>query len=195
MVNLRRFIGLLGLPAEGGIGIDDVNWNRTFIYTNTIMNASTVCQVRFNNNVCFESLNGVVFSYFSKDACYTGVWDRRTSQEWISFNGQVMKRWEDLSQGLREVLTEKLGIREDLLDLWSPMPAVEPPKPGKEGVARAFVEWRNWPKNPGKTVWVSETKLGYAAEFDLVTGELKWIDFYDLRLIKELANQQREIIQ
>ena len=49
------------------------------------------------------------------------------------------------------------------------------------------VGWRNWPRNAGREVSVDETILAFEAEFDVETGELKWINFHDRNLSQLFA--------
>ena len=51
--------------------------------------------------------------------------------------------------------------------------------------------WRNWPRNAGREVSVDETILAFEAEFDVETGELKWINFHDRNFVSALRLAQR----
>src|SRR5205823_5469039 len=59
-----------------------VFWPQTFTYTNgEISLTSAACQIHFNNGTAFECINGVAFSHFASDACFTGSWQSMTREE------------------------------------------------------------------------------------------------------------------
>jgi hypothetical protein len=196
--NWMAFCGKLGVDPGTQTNIADVNWDRTWLYTNAANSETApVCQIRFRNGACFESIGSTVFSDFAADACYTGFYGERPRVEWSRFTGKIVKRQEDLVKDLETVITEKLGIPKSVL---APFSAPRPHKPDEiadetgaiKTIKRVPLEWRNWPLHAGRTVWISETRLAFSAEFDLETGELKWISFHDPQFIEILRQNQMQ---
>lgn len=182
ITNWLGFCRRIGCGPGTQTNVSSINWDETWFYTNRIISTSSpVCRIRFQNGAYFESIDGVTFSHFGADGCFTGHWMEKTSQEWAPFWGKCTKDWKDwkaLAKALEPIIVEQLGIPKELLAPYSPWLGTKPPELGKYGVTRILVEWRNWPVNPGRTVYTSETKLAFRAEFDLETGALKWIDFF-----------------
>jgi hypothetical protein len=186
--NWLVFCNRLGFETGTETNVANVNWDHTWLYTNEEQSARMpVCQIRFVNSSRFESINGIVFSHVSQDACYVGFWDQRPPEEWSRFRGKIVKSWQELAKELEPLLIEKLGIPKELLAPFSPNSRFKAPDVGSEGIKRVIVDWRNWPHNTGRTVWTSETKLAISAEFDLETGELKFIKFHDPKFIEALG--------
>jgi hypothetical protein len=149
-----------------------------------------VCEIRFKNGVSFQSIEGVTLSHYCADACFTGLWGERLSDEWGPWWAKRTKDWKDwkpLAKGLEPVIVERLGIPRELLAPYHPMPGVRPAEPGKWGYTRLLVEWRDFPLVGEKAM--SDTKLAFQAEFDAQTGDLKSITFLlgdDLRFLDAL---------
>jgi hypothetical protein len=148
-----------------------------------------ICQVHFKNGACFESVNGVAFSHYAADAAFSGSWPIRPRAEWDRFGGKVVLRWEDLARGLEHTLTDRLGIPADLLAPFTSGAARRPPQLGTEAIKRLVIDWRNWPKTNG-FVSIEDTTLALIAEFDLETGELKFINLVEPSLINAVARAQ-----
>ncbi len=193
ITNWLAFCRKLGLDPGGQTNLADVNWDRTWLYTNAEISTTVpVCQVRLRNSACFESIGGTVFSHFAPDACYTGFYGERRLADWVPFTGKIVKRQEDLMRELETILVQRLGIPESLL---AEFKASTPAKPQEIGdpdsmqiktIKRSLVGWRDWPLHGGEAVAISDTKEGLSAEFDLESGELKWIAFHDPRFVEIL---------
>jgi len=181
----------LGVDPGAQTNLDSVFWPKTVVYTNEeISRAAAVCQVNFSNHACFESINGVVFSLFASNACFFGFYQQMSPEDLAQFNGKIIKRWEDLAKDLERVLVEKVGIPRALLEPFSPELDVRIAPTEGRSIKRVVVGWRNWPRNAHRFVDVSETANALSVEFDLETGELKWISFEDPRFIGALRLAQ-----
>src|SRR5262249_35820353 len=108
------------------------------------------------------------------------------------FKGKVLKNWEDLAKGLEEKLIARAGVPKQLLDPFIPQIHINKVELGKETTKRVVVGWRNWPRNANRTVYVEETILAFRAEFDVESGELKWLNFHDPQFIGALRQAQSE---
>ena len=180
----------LGVQPGTETNLPRVNWDECYTYTNSaLVSTRPTCQVRFMNGTCFESVNGVAFSHYAADAAFSGNWPIRPRAEWDRFTGKVVMHWEDLARGLEHTLTERLGIPADLLAPFTPHPERRPPQLGTEATKRLVIEWRNYPKT-NVFVSIEDTKLALNAEFDLETGELKFINFVEPSFINALARKQ-----
>jgi hypothetical protein len=88
-------------------------------------------------------------------------------------------------------LVQKFGIPSEQLapfTAWSPDPETA-------GIKLLRVEWRVWPTTPSRpdgTTWLTDTRLGFVATFDLQSGEVKYISFSDRELIEALGRAQRK---
>ncbi|HVV73959.1 MAG TPA: hypothetical protein VHI52_21070 [Verrucomicrobiae bacterium] len=172
------FCRKIGCDPGSQTNVSDIRWDASWVHTN-LLTGPPVCEIRFKNGVYFHSIQGVTLSHYCADACFTGLWGERPRQEWAPWWAKCTKDWKDwkaLAKALEPVLVEQLGIPKELLARYHPMPGVKPPEPGKWGYTRLLVQWRDFPL-VGE-VAVSDTKLGFQAEFDLQTGALKWLSFF-----------------
>lgn len=174
--NMLVFCAKLGLDPGTNVDLTAVDWQRSMLYTNELVSRDTpVCQVRFCNGARFESLKGVVFDFVRHDACFSGFYDERPKEEWRKFDGPKTKQWIDLAHDLETTLENKLGIPTKVLSKYEPTLHL-----GGDDLARCVVNWRK----KGQ-LQSTEDELGkpFAAEFDLSTGQIKWIYFEDIRLL------------
>jgi hypothetical protein len=113
-----------------------------------------------------------------------------TPEDRAQFHGRAAKRWEDLAKQLENTLVAGLGIPKQFLAPFSPSPELNKLDPGEEGTKRTVVAWRNWPRNANRFVSIDETTRAFAAEFDVETGELKWINLNSPAFIAALRMAQ-----
>jgi hypothetical protein len=172
-----QFCYKLGCTPGSQTNVSDINWDLTWLYTNKQISASApICQIRFKNGACFESINGITISHYPEDACFAGDWDRRPAENWARFRGEVTKDWTALAKRLELRLADKLQIPPNLLALCRAWPRFQPPEVGTRAYKCLVVDWRELPSHP-LPIKAKETRLAFAAEFDLQTGDLKWISF------------------
>jgi hypothetical protein len=181
----------LGVDPGSQTNVASVDWSRTFSYTNNELSRTIpTCQIVFSNGVIFESISGIAFSHFASDSCFSGSWEYMSVQERQRFKGKILKDWEGLAKDLERVLVHNVGIPKQLMTAYSAGQEIGRPKKGEETIARTVLAWRNWPRNAHRFVAVEETTLALQAEFDLETGELKWISFHDPHFIGSLRLAQ-----
>jgi hypothetical protein len=187
------FCEKLGVSPGSRTNLNEIDWEKSWIYSDKeISTNGQVVQVWFTNATTFECVDGIVYRHTAEDACFAGFWDRKPAEEWKQFEGKVVKDWKVLAAELETTLVTKLGIpREALADL-SPTAELNPLAIGSYGVNRLPVGWRNWPKNPGRNVWIGETHQAFSAEFDLSSGDLKLLSFHDPKLIRLLGSPKKQ---
>jgi len=192
-----RFCSSLGIPPGAQTNLAAVFWARTFSYTNhDVSRVAPVAQIAFTNGTRFEAINGVAFSHYAEDAMYSGFWQEMTPEERDTFKGKINKDWKELARDLERTLIRSVGIPESLLTPYSFTVSLGTPREiGAVGIKRLVLDWRNWPRNAGREVSVDETRSAFAAEFDLETGELKWINFHDPNFIAALRVAQAKEIK
>jgi hypothetical protein len=190
---LPWFCHKFGFSTGSGRAFGDINWSNTCVFPDPRISAATnLCELAFRDNSRFTSIDGVGICYCAGDACFVEGWDVRSAEGWIPFKGKVTKRWEDLARGLEELLVG-IGMSKEQLAPYFAQPRFNFPGSGTNSLKRVLVDWRDW-KGPadykGRTVMISETKLALSAEFDLETGELKSIDFFDPAFTEALRKLQ-----
>jgi hypothetical protein len=177
--NWLSFCKRTGCDPGNQTNLSDIKWDASWVYTRPLIStAAPVCEIHFKNGVHFQSIGGVTLSHYCADACFTGLWGGRTREEWAPLWAKCTKDWKDwqgLARALEPAIVERLGIPKELLARYHAVPGVRPPEPEKWGYTRLLVQWRDFPL--GREVAVSDTKLGFQAEFDLRTGALKSLNF------------------
>jgi hypothetical protein len=178
----------LGLDPGNQTNITNVNWDVVFIYTNKMISPSIpVAKVTLSNDVVFQMFDGVAISHFAGDAFFTGFWDRKPKSVWSPLMGHITRNWEDLAKEFETTLTTRLGIPQELVRRFRPRPVTVPPKVGTEALRRIAVEWR--PVSAQREQESSiPTRFSFSAEFDLITGELKFITIEDPKMIEYLRH-------
>lgn len=167
--------------------LGEVDWERTWLYSDPrITVSSQICRVRFTDNCALESASGAIIGVFSADACYSGIWDLRPKEEWEQFKGPIIKKRRDLADELQKRLVERVGIPASTLEPFTVSLPKDETQLDTHGLNRDVLLWRNWPKDSGRFVRTSETQVAFSAEFDLETGAVKFIKFYDTSLIEAL---------
>jgi hypothetical protein len=171
-----------------------VNWNCTCLYTGLWISATSIAWVvPFTNGGWFSTVGPVAIAHFASDACYINEWRDKKPEDWFLFEGKITRRWDDLARDLERKLAENLGIPFKLLKPYKPqlLNKYLDVTVGGTAVKRVLVEWTNGERrkveNRGGAAWVWENDLGFAAEFDLETGETKSFRLRDPKLIAALA--------
>lgn len=176
LTNMLAFCARLGFDPGTNVDLSAVDWRRSMLYTNTaVSRVMRVCQVRFRNGACFESIDGFVFGYFSHDACFSGFYDERPKEEWQRFVGPKTKEWIDLARDLEGSLERRLRVPKRVLSEYEPILHLDGAK-----LARCVVNWR---KRDQAQNAEDDLRTPFAAEFDLTSGQIKWIYFEDMRLL------------
>ena len=187
----------LGLDCGVGASLAAVNWDNTYLYTNAwVSSTSPVCRVTFTNRSWFDAVGGVASDAFSPGSCYINEWGFRVLEDWLPFEGKVNRRWGDVAGDLEQRLETRLGIPRQLLAKYERhLRNTSVPGVGETGLKRVLVNWNNGApvrvEYRGGAVWAWENHLGFSAELDVGTGELKFIRFCDPALIEALARAQR----
>jgi hypothetical protein len=186
------FCSEMGISTGPRTNLADVDWSTSCVYTSSSEpEVSAIIQVRFKSGAFFEYACGAIIGAFAPDCCYAGIFDERTPAEWERFKGPILKHQRDLATNLEAELTSKLGLPAGAVQAFRVLWGKEDSDPlGRIGVKRALLEWRNWPWHPGRMVRIAETRAGFRAEFDLETGELKFLKFFDPALVKLLTKVQ-----
>jgi hypothetical protein len=175
------FCKRLNLNPGGDTNISDIDWEKSVVYTNLFFSGNRpVAQVRFKNGACFECVDGLVYSHFGPDACFTGFWDRRPEEEWKPFEGRVTVRWEDQASDFVRFVSQKLGVPLKTLKNLRQWPFNKAADVGTEGIARMVVRWYKCP--PNQFCNVLDLPSTMACEFDLRDGKVKWFEI-DPKLI------------
>jgi hypothetical protein len=183
--NWLVFCRRLNLNPGGDTNVSQVDWDRTYAYTNSRISTNMpVCQIRFKNNACFEALDGRVYCYFCPDACFTGFWEHRPEAEMKAFVGPKKISRTEVTGTFDHFLSTELGIP---LATFTNCRKVS--RVGGEGLKRVVLDWVKWPPPKDFTDPYDLPKL-FSVEFDLETGEVKWIFFDDLGLIAALRQTQ-----
>jgi hypothetical protein len=182
------FCEKFGIEPGNEHKIADVNWDKTWLYTNRALSVThPVCQVRFMNGACYECIDGVVRSVFAPDSLYIGFWSDESEKR---YQGTIQQSWRALAKSLEETLIDKFQIPAEELAPYEPGGRFKLPELGGQGTTRVVIDWRIWPKKPGETVWIDESHFGFAAEFDLTTGKTKWINIEAPGLVRLLYKTQ-----
>jgi hypothetical protein len=177
----------LGANPGGQANLESVWWDMSFRCTNReTIPFYTASSVTFSNGQHVYCHDGLAFSWFAPDACFTGFWEHMSPEDRDCFKGKVSLHWEDLAKNLEKVLVEKVGIPKALMVLFQAEEHIHRAEFGTFDVKRTVISWRNWPRNAHRFVSVDETRLAFTAEFDLETGELKSIWFQDEEFVPAL---------
>ena len=192
IANWLIFCAKLGVDPGGQTNVSDVDWDKTVLYKEADFSTNVPAfSVWFKNGASFNSIGGTVVGHFAPDACYATAYTMRPREEWRRYTGKFLKREDDLVKNLETVMIEKLGIPASLMAQFRTLGPSKPQEIEDDDgqimtINRALVDWRNWPRNAGRTVWVDETRLGIMAEFNLETGALEFLAFMDPEFIEAL---------
>ena len=170
-----RFCNLLEVAPGNYRELTDIDWDKTFIYTNALLSKSEpVCVVHFRDAAAFEAVGTITFTAVSPEACFAGRWQEEPRERFDRFMGRVNEDWKDLAGRLEKKLIERAGIPKALFERYRPDGRRRPPQLGDQTMVRLMVDWRWWPKRDD-FVSIEESRLGMSAEFDLQTGKLMLI--------------------
>jgi hypothetical protein len=179
--NWLSFCGKVGVLPGRATSLSEIDWDNSFLYTfPRISRHHQVCRIAFKNNVLFESIDGVVFSHYCADACFRGDYLERRA--WTNFQGKVERRWEQAAAELQERISRQLGAPRALLEGVRPFVRNAAATAHAVGLTRTVIEWRRWVE-PDREISIAELPLVFTAELDLQTGDTKWIDFHDPKLL------------
>jgi len=178
----------LNLNPGSDTEVSRVDWDRSYVYTNlSISSTKPVCQIHLKNGTRFECVDSVAVSHFCDDACFIDFWDDRPSDEWRRFDGKVARKWQDLAKELERRLTKQLALPEKLISSFPPAVSLAGADYGAQGLARCVVRWHVQSEDARLVGSGIEPRGALAAEFDLQSGAVKWIGFYDPALIATLT--------
>jgi hypothetical protein len=181
--NWLDFCRRLGVETGENTNLAQIDWERSLICTDKTISASTpVCRITFTNGTLFEAVDGLVFRDFCSDAFFMGDYLRRPKAEWDNIQGTVTQRWEDLARSLEVRLSERLGVPKSVFEHAKFSRRNRGADLGEKGLTRTVVEWVKY-DNPGYPVDAQSLPALFAAEFDLRTGTVKWISFYDASVL------------
>lgn len=185
----------LGLDPGSQTNLADVDWQRSVEYTSRYgSKQKQVIRIRFNNGAAFEWTEGIIMDMGRSDRYYSGENEAMPKDERISFQGKIVKPWENLAAELASKLEREFGLSKKELAPFTPGPEFRPPELGSIALKRMMIEWRSWPRRnlkPGDYISVEESKLGMTAEFDLETGELESFAIADPRLLSLFGKGQK----
>ena len=182
----------LGINPGTQTNLAGVDWEHSFTATNSSFSAPVRnIQVHFMNGVVFDMLGPFAISHFAQDAAFVGRWEFRSQAESARFYGTVEKDWRQLAKALQRRLVQDVGISPTLLAQFSVRPTPAFPEVGSYAMRRLVVQWRR----NGSPLIVDGRAPAAAltAEFDLGTGELKFIQFGAPDLINAMARVQKNV--
>jgi hypothetical protein len=184
------FCARLGLDTGSTTNLADVDWDKTDLapFPGVVPDDLPASQVCFGNGACFLSFEDTVFWHVLSSDTDTYRTQTRGAKP---FRGKILKRWEDLAQGVKPLLSAKLGIPQAELDPFRGSPSYRPPKVGTQGRRELWIDWRIWPDKPTRPdglITIYETREGFRVQFDLETGRMEGISFLDPHLLKILRD-------
>ena len=183
--NWLLFCQRLGLDPGSNTDLSQIDWEKSSLYAERQISPTIpVCRITFTNKAIFESVGGVVFNHFGSDAFFTNDYLDRPRSAWDAIHGVVAIRWEELADALQRRICQQFKVSPTTFDMLRPFIRNGSADQGKDGLTRTVIDWRRLrAPHLDDTVSVEEFPRVFAAEFDLRTGETKFIAFYDLSLI------------
>jgi len=190
----------LGMHPGSETNLADVDWDRSCVFTNRRFSSITpVCRVHFRNGAQVNAFRGAIISGGLEDKFYTVEHLRKRPEDIERFKGKVKKRPQDLAKGLESTLQAEFGFPTSVFSRFIAGPSVGDfnEEVGSEGVTRVVIAWRDWPDlhpTDGESIYIpiSDTKLGFAVEFDTQTGEIKGFAFDDPELVSLFTAAQSQ---
>jgi hypothetical protein len=172
----------LGFDAGAQINVASVDWSETYCYTNPPLSSTVpVCRVRFLDGGGFDSLGGSVICVLARDSCYAGDWGNKPNEHWAKFQGRIRVRWEVLAEKLKANLVNRVGLPKVMLDSLNPESLIYEHEIGSESLKRILVKWVDLPPDDSRG-----PVERFFAEFDVESGEVKLLSFWDRRLREAL---------
>jgi hypothetical protein len=189
-----QFRKAMGFAEPKCVSIECVNWERSFSYTNRARSSTPAKQVRFNDSTCFEGIAEKVFGHYDADACFTGLWDERPAAEWEKFQGPIKKRWKDLVDNFEKHLENRFGLKRNYLNKFTPRLTYATGNFGDFGLKRARIGWLEIPRSEQITHMEDgrHPEDAFSAEFDLETGEIKFINIENPDFIFRIWQKLKE---
>jgi hypothetical protein len=194
--NLSRVCERLEAKPLTSTNLTEIDWKNTCVYTNDWIAPNTiVSRVAFTNGSWLDAVGTTACDVFAADACYVDEWWTRTPEQWFIFDGKINYSWEKLTQDLEAKLRTRLHISQKLLARYGRRLRNTSIVPlGETGLKRILVDWTNGAPQKveyrANTAWAWQNHIGYSAEFDVESGELKSIRFRDPELIEALRDAQ-----
>lgn len=189
--NCMRLCEKLGLRVAANMTLSGVSWERTYVYTNHLL-SERVCQVHLISGASFEFIGSTAVSYQTDDACYVRAWDTKSGEEWQRFRGRVSRRWSDLARNLENDIAREFNVSKAALSRLRPVDAYGSPELGKEGIVRCVVRWLEGEEDKRLAGTGLEPGGVFSAEFDLQSGELKYISVYNPAVIGWMGFSTRQ---
>lgn len=182
----------LGINPGTQTNLAAVDWEHSFTFTNTDFSVPVrTIRVQFMNGVFFDTLGPFAVSHFAPDAVSVGDWLTRSQALPARFYGTVEEDWRQLASGLEQRLVQHLGIPAAVLAQFGARPDGRfPPEIGSYAMKRLVLTWRPKGSIPLPIHGVPPPGA-LSAEFDLATGELKFIYFRAPELINAMARAQK----
>jgi hypothetical protein len=184
----RIFCQGLGIAIPPNTSLADVDWERSLVCTDRVFSLTKpVCQVVFKNDVLFDSLDGLVYDYYSRGSFFVGDFLKKPKSEREALQGEVTKNWKDLARDFQVRLSTYIGPLSSRLADAMPLVREAGGEHGSIGLTRTVIQWRKY-EQTDHTVESSDLPLLFLVEFDLRTGEVMWVHFCDATLLgsKEL---------
>lgn len=191
MTNWQSFCRALGLDQDVSTNTVDVDWDNTCIALNEKL-SGPCCKLRLHSGAGCLSMDGTIFAVSTDTGYNPWVQTQMSKTEFEHFRGRIVYRWEDLSNELEYKLIHGLGFPSERIAYYRPNARYKPPVLGSVDIKRVSVDWRHWPSgidadHPGRNISLDESTLGFGADFDVETGQLKAIEFYDKALVDLLS--------
>ena len=198
--NAARLCRKLGLDLGEDTTLGNVQWDTSYIYNTgrfewwrgidpARAKGTLVCQIRLRGGARIECVGPLPTACISGDSAYVGAWDDKPPEYWRGFHGTVKKRWQYLAKALEDKLKGRLGVPVVALSRLHPELAYSVPEYGAEGTAHCVVRWHDPVQDERMNGTGFEASGAFAAEFDLQSGDLKWLAFYDLALLSHWDGQ------
>jgi len=182
-----RFCQWFGLDTGGQSNVAQLDWGDSFLYTNVLITRLfPTCRLRFTNNTRIQAAGTNIFGHYSADSFFEGDYMRKPKSAWDAIQGTVTIDWKQLATNLESLVAELVSKSGYSLpkSLMSPRNAAA--KLGTEGLSRTVIQWRKWRPIKEPTP-AEEFPLLFDAEFDLRTGEIKFLHFWDYELIQAIG--------
>jgi hypothetical protein len=144
------------------------------------------CRVEFRNGANFCAVHGVALNHSAPDAYFVGDQGRFTREQMMAFRGKVNRHWEQLAKDLEELIVDRLGIPKKFLAPYTLRHPYRVPEVGSVGFKRVCLRWSDLRRQDIR----GSDLLGFGAEYDLETGELKDIGFSDADIVESLGRAQ-----
>lgn len=174
-----RFCDNLGLAPGPQTNLDYVDWKQTFkAEAPAPLPPGTLYKIVFKNGAAFETVNETVFGHNGFDASFVGAWADKPNEYWKSFTGPAVYTWAQLAAQLNSRLNAKLGISKAYLNRFAPTAYTV----GTNGMSRCTVNWYDTKSSAVKSP--VSAPIAIAAEFDLASGEIKSVTFFDFELLR-----------